>query len=188
MPLQDNEDDLDFTRPSATASPPPTAERVTRARQEAEEGRRQLRDAGFLVNIARHAVARIPAKNGSKYVILVVEDDSDLGQLLVDIFMLAGYEVRWASNRVEINAEFRRGIEIDVVLLDVLLPDADGLQILRRLRAHPTLASMPVIMMTGRSAAKDVSAGLAAGADGYVTKPFRMSGLVKAVGLVLGNV
>ena len=186
MPLQDDEDDLDFTRPSATASPKPTPERVASARREAEEGGAHLRDAGFLVNIARHAVARIPAKNGSKYVILVVEDDSDLGQLLIDIFMLAGYEVRWASNRAEINAEFRRGIEIDVVLMDVLLPDADGLQILRRLRAHPTLASMPVIMMTGRSAAKDVSAGLAAGADGYVSKPFQMSGLVKAVGLVLG--
>jgi DNA-binding response OmpR family regulator len=46
---------------------------------------------------------------------------------------------------------------------------------------------MPVIMITGKSAAEDVSAGLAAGADGYVSKPFKMSGLVKAVGMVLGT-
>ena len=117
---------------------------------------------------------------------LAVEDDADLGQLLIDIFMIAGYEVRWASNRAEINAQLRRGDEIDVVLMDVLLPDADGLEILQRLRAHPRFGTIPVIMMTGLSAAQDVSAGLAAGADGYVTKPFQMSGLVKAVGMVLG--
>ena len=66
------------------------------------------------------------------------------------------------------------------------LPDADGLQILYRLRSHARLSGLPVIMMTGKSTAQDVSDGLAAGADGYVTKPFKMSGLVKAVGLVLG--
>jgi DNA-binding response OmpR family regulator len=60
------------------------------------------------------------------------------------------------------------------------------MNILNRLRSHPRFAALPVIMMTGKSAAEDVSAGLAAGADGYVTKPFKMSGLVKAVGMVLG--
>ena len=181
-----SEDGQDFTRPGATPPPQPTPEQVERARQEAERGTSHLRASGFFVSIARHAAARIPPKNGSKYVILAVEDDADLGQLLIDIFMIAGYEVRWASNRAEINAELRRGNEIDVVLMDVLLPDADGLEILQRLRAHPRFGTIPVIMMTVKSAAQDVSAGLAAGADGYVTKPFVMSGLVKAVGLVLG--
>jgi two-component system OmpR family response regulator len=180
------EDKHDFTRPGATAPPRPTPEQVERARQEAERGIPHLRDSGFFVSIARHAAARVPPKNGSKYVILAVEDDADLGQLLIDIFMIAGYEVRWASNRAEINAQLRRGNEIDVVLMDVVLPDADGLEILQRLRAHPRFGTIPVIMMTVKSAAQDVSAGLAAGADGYVTKPFHMSGLVKAVSLVLG--
>lgn len=185
-PSPPKEEGIDFTRPSAESSPP-TAERVASARQEAEDGDRQLKDSGFLVSIARHATARIPPKNGSKYVLLVVEDDADLGQLLIDIFMLARYEVRWASNRAEINAEFRRGDEIDVVLLDVVLPDADGLQVLQALRGHPRLATIPVIMITAKSSAEDVSAGLAAGADGYVSKPFQVSGLVKAVALVLGT-
>jgi two-component system, OmpR family, response regulator len=101
--------------------------------------------------------------------------------------MLAGFEVRWASNRSEINAELRRGSEIDLILLDIVLPDANGLQILERLRMHPAYGKMPVIMMTGKAAGDDVLAGLAAGADGYVTKPFKMSGLVKAVNQVLGN-
>ena len=178
------EQDLDF---STTKVAPPRPERIERAQQEAEEGKEQLTESGFLVSIARHAAARIPPKNGSKYAVLVVEDDADLGQLLIDIFILAGFEVRWATNRAEINAHLKRGHEIDLVLLDILLPDADGLDILQRLRGHPRFASIPVIMMTGKSAAQDVSAGLAAGADGYVSKPFKMSGLVKAVGLVLGT-
>ena len=157
------------------------------ARHEAEAGSSHLRDTGFYVSIARQSPVRLPPKNGSKYVILIVEDDADLGQLLIDIFMLAGFDVRWASNRPEINAELHRGGEVDLMLLDVVMPDANGLEILQRLRAHPGLSKTPVIMLTGKAAAEDVHAGLAAGADGYVTKPFIMSALVKAVNLVLGN-
>ena len=180
------EEAVDFTNPDSPPAPKPTAERIERARQEAEDGGAQLKESGFLVSMARQAGKRISAKNGSKYVLLIVEDDAELGQLLIDIFMLSGYEVRWATNRAEINTELRRGSEIDIVLMDVALPDADGLQILQRLRAHPKFAAIPVIMMTGKSAAQDVSDGLASGADGYVTKPFKMSGLVKAVRMVLG--
>ncbi len=178
---------VDFTQPDSVAVIQPSPQQVASALAEARKGAPQLRDEGFLVSIARHAATRIPPKNGTKYVALVVEDESDLGQLLIDIFMTAGYDVRWAANRAEINAELRRGQEIDVVLLDVTLPDADGLQILQCVRAHPKFSTLPVIMVTGKTAAKDVSDGLAAGADGYVTKPFKMSGLVKAVELVLGT-
>jgi DNA-binding response OmpR family regulator len=128
----------------------------------------------------------MPPRNGTQYVILVVEDDSDLAQLILDIFMTGGYELRWASNRAEINREMKRGSELDLVLLDITLPDADGLQVLRRIREHPTLKPLPVILMTGRSTTEDVLAGLAAGADGYVSKPFQISGLMKAVRQVLG--
>jgi two-component system, OmpR family, response regulator len=178
---------LDFSD-ATKAAPPAPARVVESARREAEAGTAQLKDEGFLVSIARKAPARIAPKGADgKYVVLIVEDDTDLGQLLIDIFTLASYEVRWASNRAEINAALRRGHEIDVMLLDVMLPDADGVDVLRRVRGHPVLSTLPVIMITGKSAAEDVSAGLAAGADGYVSKPFKMSGLVKAVGMVLGT-
>ena len=72
------------------------------------------------------------------------------------------------------------------MLLDIVLPDADGLQVLGRIRVHPRLSELPVIMMTGKVAPEDVLAGLAAGADGYVTKPFKVSALVSAVNVVLG--
>ena len=74
------------------------------------------------------------------------------------------------------------------MLLDVQLPDADGLKILAKLRSHPKFSELPVVMMTGRSGAADVMQGLAAGADGYVTKPFKMSALVGVVNAALGKV
>ena len=147
----------------------------------------QLEKSGFLVNLARRASARIPPKNATKYVVLVIEDDASLRALLADIFTRAGYDMRFASNLPEINVALKHGEELDIVLLDVTLPDANGLDLLLRLRKHPRFVKLPVIMMTAKSSAKDVSAGLAAGADGYVTKPFQMSGLVKAVAMVLGN-
>jgi DNA-binding response OmpR family regulator len=142
---------------------------------------------GFYVSIARRSPVCTRPRNATKFVVLVVEDDADLAQLLIDILTLAGFEVRWASSGSEINAEMRRGAEVDIVLLDIALPGADGLQVLRRLHEHPKFAQLPVIMMTGKAAAEDVLAGLTMGADGYVTKPFKMSGLVRAVNLVLGN-
>jgi CheY-like chemotaxis protein len=86
-----------------------------------------------------------------------------------------------------INAEVNKPLLPDLMLLDIMLPDADGLQILARLRAHSKFARLPVIMMTGKAEVADVKAGLAAGADGYVSKPFKVSALMMAVNLVLGK-
>ncbi len=174
---------VDFTEP--VVAPKTTPEAEAQARLEAQAGTPQLQKIGFYLSMARRTRERRSPSQGGRYSILVVEDDADLAQLVIDIFMTAGFEVRWAANRAEINAELHRA-GIDLVLLDIVLPDADGLQVLRRVRAHPRLADLPVIMMTGKVAPEDVLAGLAAGADGYVTKPFKMSGLVNAVNVVLG--
>lgn len=179
-------DELDFTNEPRVPPPPPPPEQVERARAEAQEGLPQLVQSGFMVSIARRSPERIPPRNGEKYAVLVVEDDPDLAQLVIDIFMTAGFEMHWASNRDEINQQMNRRPSVDLVLMDIELPDTNGLQVLKRIRSHPKLAKLPVIMMTGKSAAEDVAAGLTAGADGYVSKPFMMSGLVKAVKQVLG--
>ncbi len=180
-------DDLDFSREAAAPAPSPTPEQAEQARSEAETGTPQLAKAGYYVSIARRSPTRIPPRSGDKYSILVVEDDPDLAQLVIDIFMTAGFEMHWASNKAEINQQMSRRPSVDLVLMDIELPDANGLQVLQRIRSHPKLSKMPVIMMTARSAPEDVAAGLMAGADGYVSKPFQMSGLVKAVKQVLGN-
>jgi two-component system OmpR family response regulator len=181
------DDDLDFSREGAGAAPRPSPEQAEQARTEGRAGAPLLEKAGYYVSIARRAPERIPPRNGERYVILVVEDDPDLAQLVIDIFMTAGFEMHWASNKAEINQQMNRRPTVDLVLMDIELPDANGLQVLQRIRAHPKLARLPVIMMTGRSSPADVAAGLMAGADGYVSKPFQISGLVKAVKQVLGD-
>ncbi|MBX3717753.1 MAG: response regulator [Burkholderiales bacterium] len=181
-----DEDELDFTREPAAPAPTPTPAQAAEARAEAKTGTPQLEKSGFYVSIARRSPLMVPPRNGEKYSLLVVEDDPDLAQLVIDIFMTAGFEMHWASNKAEINQQMNRRPGVDLVLLDIGLPDANGLEVLQRIRLHPKLAKLPVIMMTGRSSAEDVAAGLVAGADGYVSKPFQMSGLVKAVQQVLG--
>jgi CheY-like chemotaxis protein len=181
-----DDDDLDFTKLAAPA-PPPTPQQLESAQKEAATGGAELRQSGYYVAIARRAAAKIPPRNGERHALLVVEDDPDLSALLQEIFTMSGFEVRRAANRAEINAEVNKPMLPDLILLDIMLPDADGLQILARLRAHPKFARMPVIMMTGKAEVSDVKAGLAAGADGYVTKPFKMSALVASVNMVLGK-
>jgi DNA-binding response OmpR family regulator len=73
-----------------------------------------------------------------------------------------------------------------MVLLDVTLPDTNGFDILARMRQHPQLKSIPVIMLTGRANREDVMRGLAGGADGYITKPFDRDVLLTGIRAVLG--
>jgi CheY-like chemotaxis protein len=181
----DADDDLDFTKPSAPAPPPPP-EKVASAKKEAASGSPQLAKSGFYVAMARNAAGRIPPKNGQRHMILVIEDDMDLLKLVGEVLAKAGFLTRFARSRAEINSEFNKTPLPDLVLLDVRLPDADGFNILEKIRSNQKILKMPVIMMTGRSEVTDVARGLSLGADGYVTKPFKISGLVSAVNTVLG--
>jgi two-component system OmpR family response regulator len=67
-----------------------------------------------------------------------------------------------------------------------MLPDADGFDILAAIRRHPALSAVPVVMLTAKATREGVLKGLAGGADGYITKPFEMDVLMKAIGVVLG--
>jgi two-component system OmpR family response regulator len=184
-PHSDAEDDLDFTAPSKPAPPPPP-EKVASARKEATSGSPQLAKTGFYVAMARNASGRIPPRNGARHVVLVIEDDVDLLKLVGEVLAKAGFLTRFARSRAEINAEFNKTPLPDLVLLDVRLPDADGFNILEKIRGNQKILKLPVIMMTGKSEVTDVAKGLSLGADGYVTKPFKISGLISAVNTVLG--
>jgi CheY-like chemotaxis protein len=186
-PPKDDEFNLDFTQvPEAAAAPSPA--KLENARLEAIQGNEALQHSGFYVAMARRSSVRIAPRDGSdKHTLLVIEDDQTLCKLLGEILATAGYTVRFAVNRAQINAEVNRATLPDLMLLDVQLPDADGLKVLAKLRSHPKFADLPVIMMTGRSGAADVMQGLAAGADGYVTKPFKLSALVAVVNSALGK-
>ena len=181
----DADDDLDFTAHQAP-TPPPPPEKMASARKEATTGSPQLAKTGFYVAMARNAGGRVTPRNGSRHSIFIIEDDKALSELVGEVLAKGGFLTRFARSRAEINAEFNKPPLPDLVLLDVKLPDADGFQILERIRGNQKIKNLPVIMMTGKSEVTDVARGLSLGADGYVTKPFKISGLVRAVNTVLG--
>lgn len=184
--MTDEDDlDLDFTKPPPKPAPPPPPERVEKAKQEAVASRPELARTGFYVAMARRPSEKVVPRNGNRHSVLVVEDDSDLLKLVTEVLAKAGFLTRSAKNRAEINAEFNKTPLPDLVLLDVTLPDSDGFSILERIRGNQKITRMPVIMMTGKSAVTDIARGLSLGADGYVTKPFKISGLISAVKTVL---
>jgi CheY-like chemotaxis protein len=182
--MSNQDDDLDFTKPAKPSAPPPP-ERMARARKEATVSKPELNRTGFYVAMAKRPPTPVVARNGSRHAVFVIEDDNDMSKLVGEILSKAGFLTRFARNRAEINTEFNKGLP-DLVLLDVSLPDTDGFAILERIRGNQKLAKMPVVMMTGKSDVVDIAKGLSLGADGYVTKPFKISGLISAVNTVLG--
>lgn len=112
--------------------------------------------------------------------ILVIEDEHDIQTILTYNLGKAGYQVRSASSGGAGLSELRRSA-YDLVLLDLMLQDLDGLEVCRVMRAEPALASIPVIMVTAKSEESDVVLGLGLGADDYIVKPFRVQELLARV-------
>jgi len=164
----------------------PSAERAQQAHGEAESGTAALKLNGYYVSIARKAAGTIRPSSGIDYTVLVVEDDPELQRALKFLLAMEKFVPRVASNRSEILDALRVPPLPDMVLLDVMLPDTNGFDVLARLRQHPQLKTMPVIMLTGRANRDDVMRGLAEGADGYITKPFDRDVLLTGVRAVLG--
>jgi diguanylate cyclase (GGDEF)-like protein len=107
------------------------------------------------------------------YRVLVVDDDRNLRKIISTNLELANYQVTAAAD----GAEALEQIEIvqpDIVLLDLMMPHMDGYEVARRIRAHhnPTVANVPIIMLTAKSETEDKLRGFEAGADDYMTKPF----------------
>ena len=113
--------------------------------------------------------------DGSPLRVLVVDDEANIAELISMALRYEGFEVRAAhtgTKAVSAAKEFRP----DAVVLDIMLPDFDGLDVLRRMRA--TEPDVPVVFLTARDAVEDRVAGLTAGGDDYVTKPFSLEELV----------
>lgn len=164
----------------------PSAEATERARGEAENCAAALRLSGYYVSIARRSARKIAPASGSAYSVLVVEDDPELQRSLKYLLTMERFAPRAASNRDEILEALRTPPLPDVCLLDVGLPDISGFEVLERMRAHPQLRSIPVIMLTGQAQREYVMRGLAGGADGYITKPFDRDVLLTGIRAVLG--
>jgi DNA-binding response OmpR family regulator len=103
--------------------------------------------------------------------LLIADDDEDILQLLSFRLERAGYEIVQARNGAE---ALRLAIELRPALavLDVMMPGLTGFEVTRELRANEETRTMPIILLTAKAQASDVSQGMAAGADEYVKKPF----------------
>src|ERR1700710_213321 len=124
--------------------------------------------------------------DGGPLRVLVVDDEQTLADLLTMALRYEGWDVRSANNGLSAVRSVRE-FRPDAVVLDVMLPDIDGLEGLRRLRADAS--DVPVLFLTARDAVEDRIAGLTAGGDDYVTKPFsleevvaRLRGLLRRAG------
>ena len=145
-----------------------------------------LKKSNYYVRIARKRGAPRQRAAGERMTAVIVDDEPQLAKFLSYFLTFEGFDVRVASCRAEIVAEFRKQPAPDLVLLDVTLPDADGFDILLRIRSHPALKDVPVIMLTAKASREGVLKGLAGGADGYVTKPVETDSLLQAVRTVVG--
>jgi phosphoserine phosphatase RsbU/P len=112
--------------------------------------------------------------------ILVVDDEVDISTILTVTLRRAGYEVASAADGIEAIEAIKRQAP-DLVLLDVMMPRADGLETLKRIREHPPTAQVPVIMLTARSRLTDKMKGFEGGADDYVAKPFEPAEILARV-------
>ncbi|PTL34909.1 hypothetical protein CLG94_12485 [Candidatus Methylomirabilis limnetica] len=120
---------------------------------------------------------------GEKYRILVIDDDKTLCDLVKEA-VNGTYEVATACSARDGFDRIQRQ-RPHLILLDVKLPDQNGLQVCQALRDHPQYRNIPIIMMTGYGDKDDVVTGLRAGADDYITKPFRLDELQARIAAIL---
>jgi diguanylate cyclase (GGDEF)-like protein len=122
----------------------------------------------------------IDPHNTEAEVILVVDDDPDIVRVVEVNLRLHGFDVLTAHSGPQALAllETRRP---DLALIDLMMPEMDGLELTRRLRADPMVTALPIIVLTAKALTSDKVAGLAAGADDYIVKPFDTSELIARV-------
>lgn len=115
--------------------------------------------------------------------VLVVDDDPVIINLLQVNFEIEGYDVLTA-NGGEAGLAQAKANRPDAIVLDVMMPGMDGIEVARRLRQDPDTASIPIVLLSAKAQAADVQAGLQV-ADEYVTKPFEPLELLERVGDLL---
>ena len=137
--------------------------------------------------LADDRVANLPplGKRPGDTVIQLVEDDPDQIALAELRLKLAGYVVRVAASSKALSRALREQSRPDLLLLDVVLPDGDGFDILGKLRARPEFALLPIVLLTVRAELADIRNGLRLGADGYITKPYSRNLLAEVISRVL---
>ena len=119
-----------------------------------------------------------------KQKILIVDDEEHIRELLKFNLNNSGYDTILASNGVEA-LKYAKDEKPDLVLLDIMIPEMDGIEVCKNIRAEKTLVNTSIIMLTAKSEELDKILGLELGADDYITKPFSIRELLARVKAVL---
>ena len=184
------EHDLDFTATFSEPAPPApelSAQDKQRLDTAATDGHDILTKTGSFLQLAGDQAPMTElGKPWTDIIVLIIEDDEIQARFAQNIIMKAGFKQRHAATREEIVGELNKAPLPDVVLMDVELPGANGFDILARMRQHPKLKSVPVIMLTALASQNDVFKGLSLGAKAYISKPYKKQTLVDTIVRTLG--
>ncbi len=118
--------------------------------------------------------------------IVIIDDEKDMVRLLQIELESEGYEVNPAFD-AKSGLESIRQTRPDLVLLDVMLPDISGYEVLRSLKQDPLTKAIPVMMLTAKGLEREIQKGLDLGADEYISKPFNAALLIKRIATVLSK-
>lgn len=112
--------------------------------------------------------------------VLVADDDRNVLFLISELLARSDYDVSQAVNGDQA-LHMARGLLPDIMVLDVMMPGRDGIEVCREIKSVPTTAGIKVIFVTAKAQGRDREAGLAAGADDYITKPFKLNELLEKI-------
>ena len=112
--------------------------------------------------------------------ILIIEDDPDIRELIKYNLTREGFRVTTATNGQE-GYDLAVDLSVDLVILDLMIPQINGIEVCKRLRDSQSFKNTPIIMLTAKSEETDIIFGLGVGADDYMTKPFSVKELVARV-------
>jgi DNA-binding response OmpR family regulator len=112
--------------------------------------------------------------------ILIIEDDPEAAHILELSLKREKYEITIAMNGMQGLVSVQTA-QIDLVLLDLMLPDIDGYEVLRRIRANPLTAKLPIVVVSAKTQDTDKLMAAQLGANGYLTKPYRRADLLNMI-------
>lgn len=118
--------------------------------------------------------------------VLIIEDEADAAELFAEMMRVSGFRVRKTSSSAPALSMMMEE-KPDLVLLDIMMPEVSGLDILRQMRRDPALANIPVVVVSAKSMPADIKIGMEAGASTYLTKPVGFLELKEAVERALGS-
>ena len=118
--------------------------------------------------------------------VLIIEDEEDAAELFAEMMRVSGFRVLKTSTSTPA-LSMMTAEKPDVVILDIMMPEISGLDILRQMRSDPALANIPVVVVSATTMPADIKSGMEAGASTYLTKPVGFQELKEAVVRVLGG-